>query len=43
MIEDGVVLKGDCMCIPPELYYRSLHELHETHFGMEKCNTEPEP
>ena len=24
------------MCIPPELYDRSLHELHETHLGMEK-------
>ena len=35
-IEEGVLLKGDCMCIPPELYNRSLHELHETHLGMEK-------
>ena len=24
------------MCIPPELYDRSLHELHETHLGIEK-------
>ena len=24
------------MCIPPELYNRSLHELHETHLGIEK-------
>ena len=36
MIEDGVLLKGNCMCIPPELYNRSLHELHETHLGIEK-------
>ena len=35
-IEDGVLLKGDHMCIPPELYDRSLHELHETHTGIEK-------
>ena len=35
-IEDGVLLKGDCMCIPPELYNRSLHELHETHLSIEK-------
>ena len=35
-VEDGVLLKGDCMCISPELYDRSLHELHETHLGIEK-------
>ena len=35
-VEDGVLLKGDHMCIPPELYDRSLHELHETHLGIEK-------
>ena len=36
MVEEGVLLKGDHMCIPPELYDRSLHELHETHLGIEK-------
>ena len=35
-IEDGVLLKGNHVCIPPELYNRSLHELHETHLGIEK-------
>ena len=35
-VEDGVLLKGDHVCIPRELYYRSLHELHEIHLGMEK-------
>ena len=28
------------MCIPPELYDRSLHELHETHLGTEKNATQ---
>ena len=29
-------MKGNCICIPPELYDRSLHELHEMHLGIEK-------
>ena len=28
-------MKGYCICIPPELYDRSLHELHEMHLGIE--------
>ena len=35
-IEEGLLLKGNRMCIPPELYDRSLHELHEMHLGIEK-------
>ena len=35
-IEKGLLVKGNCICIPPELYDRSLHELHETHLGIEK-------
>ena len=35
-IEEGLLMKGDCICIPPELYDRSLHELHEMHLGIEK-------
>ena len=35
-IEEGLKMKGNCICIPPELYNRSLHELHETHLGIEK-------
>ena len=35
-IEEGLLMKGNFICIPPELYDRSLHELHETHFGIEK-------
>ena len=29
-------MKGNCICIPPELYDRSLHELHKMHLGIEK-------
>ena len=29
-------MKGNCICIPLELYDRSLHELHEMHLGIEK-------
>ena len=35
-IEEGLLMKGNCICIPPELYDRSLHKLHETHLGIEK-------
>ena len=35
-IEEGILLKGDCICIPPELYNRSLNELHNVHLGIEK-------
>ena len=28
-IEDGIFLKGDCICIPPELFDRTLANLHE--------------
>ena len=35
-IEEGLLMKGNCICIPPELYVRSLHELHEMHLGTEK-------
>ena len=29
-------MKGNCICKPPELYDRSLHELHKMHFRIEK-------
>ena len=32
-IEEGLLMKEDCICIPPELYIRSLHEMH---LGIEK-------
>ena len=35
-IEEGILLKGDCVCIPPELYDRSLNELQDMHLGIEK-------
>ena len=39
-IEEDILLKGDCICIPPELYDRSLNELHDTHLGIEKNATQ---
>ena len=35
-IDNGLLLKGDRVCIPPELYQRLLSELHEGHKGIEK-------
>ena len=35
-IEEGILLKGDCLYIPPELYDRSLNELYNMHLGIEK-------
>ena len=35
-IEEGLLMKGNCICISPELYDRSLHKLHEMHLGIEK-------
>ena len=29
-------MKGNRICIPPELYDRSLRELHKMHLGIEK-------
>ena len=33
---NGLLIKGDRICIPPELYERMLHDLHEGHKGIEK-------
>ena len=35
-IEDGVLMKGNCICIPPELHDRTLYDLHDSHQGIEK-------
>ena len=39
-IEGGILLKGDCICIPSELYDRSLNELHDMQLGIEKNATQ---
>ena len=35
-IEEGLVVKGHRICIPPELYDISLNDLHKAHEGIEK-------
>ena len=35
-VENGILLKEDGVCIPPELYERILSELHGNHRGIEK-------
>ena len=35
-VENGILLKGDSECIPPELYERMLSALHRNHRGIEK-------
>ena len=35
-IEEGVLLKGNRVCIPPELHDRTLYELNDSHKGIEK-------
>ena len=39
-IEESLLMKGNCICLPPELYDRSLHELHKTHLGIKKNATQ---
>ena len=41
-VENGLLIKGDRIYIPQELYERMLHDLHEGHRGVKKkCNTLP--
>ena len=35
-IVDGILLKGDRVCILPELYKRTLTDLHGSHKGIEE-------
>ena len=35
-IEEGLLIKGNRICIPHELHYRFLHDLHGAHQGIEK-------
>ena len=35
-VENGILLKGDRVCIPPELNERMLSNLHGNHRGIEK-------
>ena len=35
-VENGVLLKGDRVCTPPELYERMLSDLHGNHRGIEE-------
>ena len=35
-VEEGVLLKGSTICIPPELHNRAQYELHDCHKGIEK-------
>ena len=35
-VEDGVLLTGSRICIPPELHDRTLYDLHHCHQGIEK-------
>ena len=34
-VEDGVLLKGNRVCIPPELHDRTFYDLHDGHLGIE--------
>ena len=35
-VENGLLIKRDRICIPPEFYQRMLYDLHEGHKGIEK-------
>ena len=41
--EEGILLKGDHICIPPKLCDRSLNELHDMHLGIEKMQHRARP
>ena len=34
-LEAGILVLGDCICIPPELLNRTLADLHSAHQGIE--------
>ena len=36
IIKDGVLMKGNRVCVPPELQDRTLYDLHNGHLGVEK-------
>ena len=36
-IEDGLLLKGTCIIIPPTLHKEMIHLLHTGHLGFKKC------
>ena len=35
-VQNGVLIKSDRVCIPPELQDRTLYDLHDGHLGVEK-------
>ena len=35
-IKNGILIKGDCICIPPELFDYTLADLHEGHQEVKK-------
>ena len=35
-IEDGVLMKGNRVCIQPEVHDMTLYDLHDSHQGIEK-------
>ena len=35
-IEEGVLLKGNRVCIPPQLHDRTIYDLHNSPKGIEK-------
>ena len=39
-IEEGLLMKGNHICIPPELYDRSLHRVTQNAFGNRKNATQ---
>ena len=34
--KEGILLKGSTICIPPEIYKRTLLDLHNSHQGVKK-------
>ena len=36
-MEDGIVLKGSHIVIPPKTHQAMLNHIHEGHLGLNKC------
>ena len=36
-VEDGLILKGDCIVVPPTLRKEFLSIIHQGHLGQKKC------
>ena len=37
LVEDGIILKGECIAIPTSMRPDMMNHLHSSHQGLERC------